>query len=102
MLGAFVGDSLGSFREFERGDCPDELVEEAMTMPGGGPWELRVGQITDDSELAMCLMRALLAGRGKLDMFHHALYYGKWMEFGPFDIGNTTRNALGPLEGNSR
>ena len=30
MLGAFVGDSLGSFREFKMNDCPDHLIEEAM------------------------------------------------------------------------
>ena len=69
ILGAFIGDSLGSFREFCRGDCPEELIEEALTMPGGGHWNLLPGQITDDSELAMCMLRGLLAGNGKLDIF---------------------------------
>ena len=54
MLGAFIGDTLGSYREFERGDCPDHFIEEAMQMPGGGCWDLMPGQVTDDSELAMC------------------------------------------------
>ena len=31
-----------------------------MTMPGGGPWRIAAGQITDDSELAMCMMRGIL------------------------------------------
>lgn len=32
-------------------------MEECMKMPGGGPWELIApGQVTDDSELAMCLL----------------------------------------------
>ena len=31
-----------------------------MSMPGGGPFEVGAGQITDDSELAMCLMWALV------------------------------------------
>ena len=43
ILGAFVGDSIGSFREFEKGDCPDELIEEALKMPGGGCWNLMPG-----------------------------------------------------------
>ena len=38
MLGAFIGDSLGSYREFVRGDCPNEEIEQAMLMPGGGAW----------------------------------------------------------------
>ena len=31
-----------------------------MQMPGGGPFNCGPGQITDDSELAMCLMWALI------------------------------------------
>ena len=66
-------------------------------MPGGGHWGIQPGQITDDCELAMCLMRGLLAGKGKLDLFHHALYYGYWIYYGPFDIGQATLNGLGGL-----
>ena len=40
----------------------------AMDMPGGGCFNVSPGQVTDDSELAMCLMRGLLAGEGKLDI----------------------------------
>ena len=98
MLGAFIGDSLGSYREFDRGDCPNEEIEKAMLMPGGGAWQLTPGQITDDSELAMCQLRGLLAGEGKFDHFHLALYYGYWIHYGPFDIGGTTANGLGPLK----
>ena len=42
-------------------------------------------------------MRGLLAGKGKMDLFHHALYYGYWIKMQPFDIGRTTMNGLGPL-----
>jgi len=97
MLGAFIGDSLGSYREFETGDCPKSHLDKAMSMPGGGIWKIRPGQVTDDSELAMCQLRGLLAGGGKYDPFHHALYYGHWVNSKPFDMGNATRNGLGPL-----
>ena len=68
-----------------------------MEMPGGGYWNVYPGQVTDDSELAMCLMRGLVAGKGKFDLFHHCLYYGYWIKLQPFDIGRTTLNGLGPL-----
>ena len=47
------------------------LVNHAFTMPGGGHHTDGVngvgkGQITDDSELAMCLLHALADGRGKI------------------------------------
>ena len=57
ILGAFIGDSCGSFNEFNNNILTDEQMEECMEMPGGGPWAgIGAGQITDDSELAMCLL----------------------------------------------
>ena len=54
MLGAFIGDSIGSLHEFGKGELTEEQVDAAMLMPGGGPWHVISGQVTDDSELAMC------------------------------------------------
>ena len=54
MLGAFIGDSLGSYLEFKKGSQLPKEVATCMKMEGGGPWQLAPGQITDDSELAMC------------------------------------------------
>ena len=100
VLGAFIGDALGAYIEFQN-DISPPLLQETLTMPGGGPFHLGQGQVTDDSELAMCMIRGLLAGKGKLDMDAIAGYYRSWMETSPFDIGTTTRQALEPLmEGN--
>jgi ADP-ribosylglycohydrolase len=33
-----------------------------MTMPGEGPWDLDPGQVTDDSELTLCLMQGIIKG----------------------------------------
>jgi ADP-ribosylglycohydrolase len=35
---------------------------KCMSMPGGGPFILGSGQITDDSELAMCVMQGIIDG----------------------------------------
>ena len=56
-------------------------------MEGGGCWALAPGQITDDSELAMCLMHGLVEGNGKLNTANIVKYYGQWYVYGPFDIG---------------
>ena len=95
MLGAFVGDSLGSFRHgFVNFDCPDYDIEEAMQMPGGGPHNVAPGQVTDDSEMAMCQLRALLAGNGKFDPYHLALYYGNWLRSEPFNLEGVVEEGL--------
>lgn len=36
-------------------------------MPGGGYFKVGPGQITDDGELALCTMHALVEGNGKFD-----------------------------------
>ena len=35
-------------------------MDNCMAMNGGGPFKLAGGQITDDSELAMCQMHAII------------------------------------------
>ena len=87
MLGAFIGDSIGSYLEFKTGKQELRAALKGMQMPGGGAWRIQPGQITDDSELAMCQMRGLLAGQGQLDPFYLAFYYGHWIDKEPFDIG---------------
>ena len=88
-----------------------------MAMPGGGPWHCGAGQVTDDSELAMCLLWGLInsegfamkAGQGELvkdlrdkgktlmNVEAIAKMYASWVKSNPFDIGNTTRGTIGKL-----
>ena len=96
ILGAFVGDSVGSYLEFKN-IVTSKDIDEALTMPGGGPFLLSPGQITDDSELAICLLYGLLDGKGIFSLDKIAYYYFKWITSPPFDIGNTCRNGLKPL-----
>ena len=61
--------------------------------------------MTDDSELAFCLLQGLLKGSdiiendsNVLDTNSIALFYRKWIKSNPFDVGRTTENALDPLK----
>jgi ADP-ribosyl-[dinitrogen reductase] hydrolase len=94
ILGAFVGDALGTYLEFKFGLIKDAEVERAMSMKGGGPFSLAPGQVTDDSELAMMCLNGLVAGNGSLDTFKLCQFYAKWFTSVPFDMGNTTREGL--------
>lgn len=60
ILGAFLSDSCGSYNEFSTEIATESFMDECMKMNGGGPWILCPGQITDDSELAMCCMSGLI------------------------------------------
>lgn len=58
LMGLFVGDACGASLEFQR-KVTEEDVITAMTFPGGGALQIGPGQVTDDSELAIHLWRAL-------------------------------------------
>jgi ADP-ribosylglycohydrolase len=102
ILGAFIGDSCGSYNEFCTKIRDNEFMDKCMEMNGGGPFKLAAGQVTDDSELAMCAMTGIIENdediaKGNIDMNKIAARYSDWIGSSPFDIGNTTRAGLGGL-----
>ncbi|WIA34941.1 hypothetical protein OEZ86_013222 [Tetradesmus obliquus] len=102
LLGACVGDAAGAVLEFIYRMPTEAEVEAALKMPGGGVWEVGPGQVTDDSELALCMAQALMdtpASRRAVPLDAVAVWYGKWLASPPFDIGTTTRAALSVAKG---
>ncbi len=95
-LGQLAGDSLGSLVEFESPQSIARQYPEGLRrLADGGTWGTIAGQPTDDSEMALCLAHALVS-RGEFDEEAIASAYTEWYDSGPFDIGGTTRAALGP------
>ncbi len=96
LLGQLCGDALGSLVEFQ---SEEEIAEDhpdgVRELVDGGTWNLLAGQPTDDSELALALARSLIR-RGRFDATDAALAYVAWYRSHPFDMGHTTRAALGP------
>lgn len=94
LLGLAVGDALGTTYEFAAAaQVQATLREQPIRMEGGGPFALRAGQVTDDTELALALAGALLDARG-WDADVVARAYADWAASGPFDIGNTCAKAF--------
>lgn len=62
---------------------------------------MKPGQVTDDSELALCLAKGLAEGEGIFSLDRIARYYGYWINSEPFDLGNTIRKGLKPLRDQS-
>ena len=52
--------------------------------------------MTDDSEMALALLRGLIAGDGVYDEEKVTQEYSDWVNSPPFDIGNTTMNSFIP------
>jgi len=69
-------------------------VDKALAMIGDGVHGTAPGQITDDGELTMSLLKALSKSENKWNLDHVARAYATWLESIPFDVGYTTLNAI--------
>jgi ADP-ribosylglycohydrolase len=100
LLGLAVGDALGTTLEFSR-PKPSSWVPPVRgphtNITGGGPFRVKPGQITDDTQLATCLATTL-AEFGAIELNPQALKaladrYSMWRK-SAFDIGNQTAASL--------
>ncbi len=91
-LGLAVGDALGGPVEFL---TAREIAYRGghKEMTGGGWLKLKPGQITDDTEMSLCLGRAWIEAGGwdsKIALNHFA----DWLKHYPIDVGGTCRRGI--------
>ncbi|RPJ78142.1 MAG: ADP-ribosylglycohydrolase family protein [Alphaproteobacteria bacterium] len=96
IMGLAVGDALGAPVEFEARDTYAPITQ----MRAGGPFNLQLGQWTDDTSLALCIGMSLIE-KGEFDAEDIINRFHQWFRNGYmsctghcFDIGNTTKAAL--------
>jgi ADP-ribosyl-[dinitrogen reductase] hydrolase len=91
-LGLAVGDALGAPVEFL---TAREIAHRGThrEMTGGGWLKLKPGQITDDTEMSLCLGRAWLEAGG-WDAHIAAEHFAGWLRHHPIDVGNTCRRGI--------
>ena len=92
-LGLAVGDALGATVEFM---LPREIKYQYGThreIIGGGWLKLKAGRVTDDTEMALALGRALIASNG-WNAVAVADSFTAWLKTRPVDIGNTCRRGI--------
>lgn len=100
LLGLAAGDALGTTLEFR----PPGSFVPIQELSGGGPFNLKAGQWTDDTSMALCLAESLVSCQG-FDALDQMRRYQRWYRDGLwsstgrcFDIGNTVRAALERFE----
>ena len=91
LLGLAAGDALGTTLEFKRPGTFAPITD----MVGGGPFDLRPGEWTDDTSMALCLAESLVECDG-FDPVDQLQRYLRWWHEGHhsstgrcFDIGYT-------------
>ena len=94
LLGLAIGDALGTTLEFK----PARTFAPITDIIGGGPFNLKPGEWTDDTSMALCLAESLVERRGfdaKDQMDRYRSWYGRGHLSSNgrcFDIGNTVRD----------
>lgn len=94
LLGLATGDALGTTQEFKSNPKPiDDIV-------GGGAFNLKAGEWTDDTSMALCLAESLVMCNG-FDAADQLVRYCAWHDLGHlssngrcFDIGGQTSRSL--------
>ena len=92
LLGSALGDALGATVEF----CTQSEIRAQYgvlrKIVGGGWLKLKPGEVTDDTQMSLCIARSLAAvGWSPSDIAERfALWFKDW----PVDVGNTCRRGI--------
>lgn len=93
FIGMAIGDALGATVEFM---TPTEIASKFgifQDIIGGGWLRLKAGQVTDDTEMALCIARAIIKNRHwSVDAI--AANFSDWLKGRPADCGDTCRKGI--------
>jgi ADP-ribosyl-[dinitrogen reductase] hydrolase len=98
LLGKAVGDALGATVEFMSRDAIQSRYGTLRDIVGGGWLSLPKGEVTDDTQMALCIAHSIVERKG-FDADDISNRFVAWYRSNPPDIGNTTRHALRQLDG---
>ncbi|HVE87644.1 MAG TPA: ADP-ribosylglycohydrolase family protein [Myxococcales bacterium] len=100
LMGLAVGDALGATNELKRFPAPPfpEMLTGFQTeMKGGGPFQVKPGQVTDETQMACCIAAGIRA-IGKYDALDVAKRYLAWRPHA-FDVGEQIGKSLDEMQG---
>ncbi len=93
FLGLALGDALGATTEFL---LPGEIRYRHKVhnkIIGGGWLNLKAGQVTDDTQMSLCIARAI-DETGSWDRVRIMELFAEWLKGRPVDVGSTCRRSI--------
>lgn len=93
FIGMAIGDALGATVEFMT--VPEIQAKYGLfkNICGGGWLRLKPGQVTDDTEMALCIARAIVQSQG-WSLEQVARNFAAWLKSRPVDCGDTCRKGI--------
>lgn len=93
FIGMAIGDAMGATVEFLTATEIQAKYGVFKNIIGGGWLRLKPGQITDDTEMALCIARAIVQSQGwSLEQIAHN--FAAWLKSRPVDCGDTCRKGI--------
>lgn len=96
VYGFAIGDSVGATTEFMSKDEIKSKYGEVTKQLGGGWLNLKPGEVTDDTQMMLCVMDALMKFSDDIDRFkcECANNFIEWLMTKPKDVGCTCREGI--------
>jgi len=92
LLGLAIGDALGATVEFMTASEIRAQHGVHRKLTGGGWLRLRPGEVTDDTQMSLCIARSIVSGGFSTEDI--AQRFVLWYRSRPPDIGNTCRRGI--------
>lgn len=93
FVGMAIGDALGATVEFMTSSEIAAKHGVHREISGGGWLRLKPGQVTDDTEMALCIARAVRKNQG-WSREAIANEFAAWLKSRPVDCGDTCRKGI--------
>ena len=94
LYGFAIGDAMGATTEFMDENKIKEKYGIVKDVIGGGWLDIIAGDVTDDTEMSMCVMDILME-QDYLNFKHNlAVKFVEWLKSDPKDVGNQCFKAI--------
>lgn len=96
IYGFAIGDAMGATTEFATSSEIRRIYGKVTNIIGGGWMNLNPGEVTDDTQMTMCVMDALMKYPDSFLEFEDVCIknFIDWMESGPKDIGGQCAKGI--------
>lgn len=98
LFGLAVGDALGGTTEFMSEREIKERYGRINEIIGGGCWNLKPGETTDDTEMTICVLKGIIASPQN-PIKEIGKEFLRWWKTDPKDIGITVQTAFNFYQG---
>lgn len=96
IYGFAIGDAMGATTEFLTSGQVRNQFESVTDIIGGGWLNLKAGEVTDDTQMSMCVMDALMKYPDNIKKFQNECMknFVEWFESGPKDVGGQCAKGI--------